>query len=269
MTTTDTQKTEKYSAPALSKGLDIIELLARQNSGLRKTEIAQALDRTVNEIYRMLAVLVSRGFVMFDEDSERYSLTMRMFELSHLHPPTNRLTTVAGPIMEEIAKHLNQSVHLAIRNGSEILVIVQVNSPGNNITAVRLGARVPLVLTSSGACLLYRHAAQERRDICKLHESFAPEAFETFEKAVAQVQEDGVCESRSSVIEGIINLSVPVIDFGGGVAAAVTIPHVRRLQGTTDPDMQECKRYLIEAGRKISEKIGAGAAAGTSGPPNE
>ena len=55
---------EKYSAPALSKGLDILELLATQPAGLKKTEIAAELGRTVNELYRMLAVLESRGFVM-------------------------------------------------------------------------------------------------------------------------------------------------------------------------------------------------------------
>ena len=59
------------------------------------------LRRSVSEIYRMLAVLVARGYVMLDEESERYSLTLRMFELSHRHPPTNRLTAVAGQVMEE------------------------------------------------------------------------------------------------------------------------------------------------------------------------
>ena len=90
------ENAEKYSAPALSKGLDILELLASQTNGLKKNEIAQALDRSVNELYRMLVVLVARGYVMLDEESERYSLTMRLFELSHRFPPTRRLTTVAG-----------------------------------------------------------------------------------------------------------------------------------------------------------------------------
>ncbi len=265
MTKADDPKLEKYSAPALSKGLDILELLAGQSSGLKKTEVAHALNRTVNEIYRMLAVLVSRGYVMLEEESERYSLTMRMFELSHRFPPTNRLTTVAGPVMEEVAHELNQSLHLAIQNGPEILVIGQVDSPGNNITAVRLGARVPLVFTSSGACLLHQRSAKERREICERHDAFNVDAQQTFEKAVAQVQNDGICESPSSVIQGVINLSVPILGFGGDVTAALTIPYVQRLHHTTDPDLQACKNLLIEAGKNISEKIGAGATVEMSG----
>ena len=54
---------EKYRAPALDKGLDILELLAATEESLSQAEIAKALDRSPNEIYRMLDRLVRRGFV--------------------------------------------------------------------------------------------------------------------------------------------------------------------------------------------------------------
>ena len=254
------ESAEKYSAPALSKGLDILELLASQTKGLKKNEIAQALDRSVNELYRMLVVLVARGYVMLDEESERYSLAMRLFELSHRYPPTRRLTAVAGNIMEQSAAALNQSIHLAIPYGSQILVIAQVDSPGNNITVVRLGAQVPMVLTSSGASLIYRLPKAERLAICAQNSLFSPEAMKAFEEAVQQVAATGVCESPSSVVQGVVNLSVPIIGFDGEVVAALTIPRVQRLYSTDDPDVEECKRILIEAGHRISQQIGAGAA---------
>ncbi len=49
---------EKYSAPALSKGLDILELLATQSAGMKKSDIAKSLKRSLSEIFRMLAVFV-------------------------------------------------------------------------------------------------------------------------------------------------------------------------------------------------------------------
>lgn len=257
-------KADKYSAPALSKGLDILELLANQTTGMKKAEIAQALDRSVNEIYRMLAVLVSRGYVMIDEESERYSLTMRMFEISHRFPPTKRLTTVAGKIMEETARKLNQSIHLAVRNGGEILIIAQLDSPGNNITAVRLGARVPLIMTSSGACLAYNLPQDELAELLDQQEKPVPGALEAFEKAIEQVRQFGVCEHPSLIIEGVRNLSVPIIGYDGEPVAALTIPHVKRLYSRGDPGIEDCKQTLVEAGRRISEKIGAGAAAEAS-----
>ena len=41
---------EKYRAPALDKGLDILELLAATEESLSQAEIAKALDRSPNEI---------------------------------------------------------------------------------------------------------------------------------------------------------------------------------------------------------------------------
>lgn len=251
---------EKYSAPALSKGLDILELLANQASGLKKAEIAQMLDRSVSEIYRMLAVLEARGYVMLDAESERYALTMRMFELSHRFPPTKRLTAVAGEIMEETARRLNQSHHLAILFDDDVLVIAQADPPDNNITAVRLGARVPLVFTSSGACLTHLLPTERRREMCQRNPKCTPEALEHFEAAVLQVKAQGVCESPSAVIQGVRNIAVPIFGYGGRVVAALTIPHVQRLVATDDPSVAECKEVLLETGRRISQKIGAGAA---------
>lgn len=259
-----TQDAQKYNAPALSKGLDILELLASQSVGLKKAKIAEALNRSVSEIYRMLAVLEQRGYVMLDQESECYSLTMRMFEMAHKFPPTKRLTTVAGDVMERTAIHLNQSIHMAIQYGDDILVIAQVDPPGNNVTAVRLGARVPIVFTSSGACLTFQMPREKRAEICARIPGATDQAIASFEDAVAQVKAHGVCESPSSVIQGVHNIAVPVIGYAGEVRASLTVPHVRRLVSNQDPSIAECKDVLLEAGREVSRKIGAGAAGADS-----
>ena len=60
-----------YRAPALEKGLDILELLADRPEGLSQSEIARALGRTVGEIFRMLNCLVERGFLSIQRPSDR------------------------------------------------------------------------------------------------------------------------------------------------------------------------------------------------------
>ena len=58
---TKSTKTE-YRAPALEKGLDILELLAQQEDPLNKKQISESLNRSVNEIFRMLTVLEERQY---------------------------------------------------------------------------------------------------------------------------------------------------------------------------------------------------------------
>jgi DNA-binding IclR family transcriptional regulator len=75
-------KTKKnYSAPALEKGLDIIELLSKSSLGFSQAEIAKELKRSVNEIYRMLNILVTRNYIELDLDSDRYKLTFKLITI--------------------------------------------------------------------------------------------------------------------------------------------------------------------------------------------
>ena len=251
---------EKYSAPALSKGLDILELLATQSAGMKKSDIAKSLKRSVSEIFRMLAVLVERNYVSVDEASEHYSLTLKLFEISHRHPPIKRLTKVASDVMADLAISLNQSIHLSILYGNNILVIAQNDPPGNNITSVRLGARIPVTQTGSGAVLVNQLSSEKRNALCDQIKTATPEQIEVFKEAVAQVQEFGYCVSPSMVIAGVQNISVPILDYSGNVIAALTIPFIRRLINHDDPDLDTAASAMQLAGEQVSNSLGANAA---------
>ncbi len=260
MSETKAPASEKYSAPALSKGLDILELLATRKDGLRKSEIASALNRSLSEIFRMLAVLVDRGYVLFDPASEQYSLSLKLFELAHQHPPVKRLTTVAAEPMARLADRLNQSVHLAILSGNEVLVIAQNDPPGNNITSVRLGARIPATITASGAVLVSHFTEPEIARFCAGLTDATPEQIKSFRENVDQIVQHDVCVSPSMVIAGVQNISTPVTDYSGKVVAALTVPYIQRLISTGDPDVEAAMDALIATGREISVKLGANAA---------
>ena len=58
-----TTRRSRYPAPALEKGLDILELLASVSQALTHSEIANRLDRTLTEVFRMLVCLEERGYI--------------------------------------------------------------------------------------------------------------------------------------------------------------------------------------------------------------
>ena len=123
-------KTKKnYSAPALEKGLDIIELLSESSDGFSQAEIAKELNRSVNEIYRMLNILVSRNYIEFDTNNERYKLSFKLLQLGSHNQPIKNLMQKALPVMREIAQLCNHSVHLSIYYAGKLLVIGQQARP--------------------------------------------------------------------------------------------------------------------------------------------
>ena len=64
-----TNKPAKYRAPALDKGLDILELLARAHTPLSMTGVAAAIGYSKGEIFRMLQVLEERGYIARETES--------------------------------------------------------------------------------------------------------------------------------------------------------------------------------------------------------
>lgn len=248
----------RYSAPALEKGLDILELLSQQDGGMTQAEIARALGRSVSEIFRMLVVLTERGYLAQDPDSDRYILTTLLFEVAHRTPMVRRLTSLAGPLMKRLSREVNQSVHLAVVSGDAILVIGQVDSPGNNVMSVRLGARIDLWRASSGRVILAHLPAQA------LAETFGrvplPEGMDQADlrAELDQIRGLGFEVRDSFVVRGIVNISVPVIDHSGHAIAAMTIPHLERYGDTIG--FNECRLRLVATAQDLSRSLGGGMA---------
>ena len=117
-----------YIPPALDKGLDIIELLAEHECGLTQSEIACRLHRTVSEIFRMLLCLQHKGFVDRSEHG-RYSLSLRLFGLAWMNPPSERLMYEAQPVMEWLARLTQQACYLSVRDAGFVSVIAEASPP--------------------------------------------------------------------------------------------------------------------------------------------
>ena len=116
---------DRYRAPALDKGLDILELLASTEEGLTQAEIAKALGRTPNEFYRMLDRLVRRKYIA-RVGGDRYELTLKLFALAHQHAPVRRLVSQAMPLMRAFTQETHQAAHIAVYDRGEVIVVAQV-----------------------------------------------------------------------------------------------------------------------------------------------
>ena len=248
------EELDKYRAPALDKGLDILELLAATEEGLSQAEIAKALERSPNEIYRMLDRLVRRGYVR-RTGGDRYELTLKLFELAHATPPIRRLVSQALPVLRRFAREAGQACHLVIHDRNILVVVAQVDAPGYWNVSIRVGSRIGLVNTGSGHVFLAFATPEERQLMLedlemKANEHLTP----ALEKRLARVREQGFESMDSLQVAGVSNLSVPIFGPAGSVIAALTCPHTRRLDKTSAPETEAVLALLVAAGREISHR---------------
>ena len=130
---------DRYRAPALDKGLDILEVLADQPGGLTRAEIVKALGVSPSQIYRMLERLVARAYVTRLDGGDRYALTMKMFLLAHRHPPLRRLVAQAQPLMDGFARQTRQSCHLVAPDRGIAIVDDGTPPPATPAVGPRIG----------------------------------------------------------------------------------------------------------------------------------
>ncbi|RRI07969.1 IclR family transcriptional regulator [Mesorhizobium tamadayense] len=249
---------DRYRAPALDKGLDILELLASVDGGLTQAEIAKRLDRSPNEFYRMLDRLVKRGYVT-RPDGDRYSLTLKLFGLGQLHAPVRRLVSYATSIMRELAETTWQANQLVVFDRGNAVVIAQQEAPHYWGISIRVGSHISLFDTGSGHVLLAFRSPEEREMMIAEHLRTNEEMKQSpdFFARLDQVRDRGYEMMASLQTAGVYNLSAPVIGSDGRGIAALTIPYITLVNAPAAPDITRTITLLQAAAAKLSQLAGS------------
>jgi len=236
---------ERYRAPALDKGLDILELLAAQPHGLTRAEIVKEMDRSASEIYRMLERLVARQYVMRNPSGDRYALSLKLFALANMHPPLSRLINQALPIMDDFTRRAEQSCHMGVYDRGNVLISAQINSPSGWSFAVQRGARVGLLDTASGHLLLAY--ADEGRFNAMLAEHTpldgeVPISADKLAQTLEAIRTQGYLERESAQSFGVVDISFPVLGPDNTALATLTCPYIRRIDRHVGPGLSFTQR---------------------------
>lgn len=250
-----TDPESKYRAPALDKGLDIIELLASTDEGLTQADIAKAIGRSANEIFRMLGRLQRRGYIR--RTGDRYELTLKLFALSHQLSPIRRLVSLATPILRELSRRVGQSCHIAVYDRGHVVVVAQNESPSYFGLSIRVGARIGLFNTGSGHTLLAFTTQREREMMIREHELVPGERRQTdLLDRLEVVQKRGYEEMASQQIRGVVNLSAPILGPGGTALAVLTVPYMSPLEDGAASDVATVLAAIRSAAGELSQIAG-------------
>jgi DNA-binding IclR family transcriptional regulator len=216
----------KYRAPALEKGLDVLELLAARGEPMGMVQIAAALNRSVSELFRMVQVLEHRGYVANTPNGDGLVLTNKLFSLGMARAPTKTVLEAALPVMRRLSEAVGQSCHLAVASAAEMVVVARIEAPGNQGFSVRVGYHRAIVEATSGLVLYAFQPEPVRAEWrARLEPTLAPTAWAAFEARAKKARADQHVLAPSDVTRLVVDLSAPI--FGPeGVAAALTSPYV-------------------------------------------
>ncbi len=250
-----------YSAPALEKGIAILELLSSVHHPLAVADIATRLRRSRAEIYRMLVVLESLDYIRRTDDGQ-YDLTAKLFEIASRHAPKRSVVTAARAVMEELAEATLQSCHLMVNSGDHMVCLAREESPAAIGFSVQVGFRPPMLQSTSGRVYFaFQDEARQELIMSRMrrgkHDAATLRAFGAGASALVR---RGYAVEPSRLTTGIRDLSVPI--FGaqpGRAVACLTIPFVSHRLFPLG--IKETAALLLEAAGRICANLRAGGPA--------
>lgn len=241
-----------YRAPALEKGLDILELLSNEGQPLTLAAMTQHLQRSTGELFRMIQVLEYRGYIAATPTGA-YAPTSKLFRLGMTQAPVKSLLEHAIPCMRRLTHAAEQSCHLVVRAEGDMVVVARAEAAGMVGFSVRPGLRRPIHDSASGLVL---YACQPESERTRWEATFEPKlsgpALTKLHKQADEMARQGYLNTPSRAVPGIIDLSAPVMR-GDMAAAALTIPYVDRFGASVGVD--QAVDLLVAATRDISAEL--------------
>ncbi len=231
---------------------------AFQSRGLlRITELAELTGLPKSTVHRIVSALVAEGLLIQDEDSHKYQLSLRVAELSAGLLASNTVRRVARPMLMELRDQTHESVHLAVLEHLDVVIIDtedsyyfvrEVNVPGQHL---------PAHTVSTGKVLL---AYQWEGRLGELLSQMALKRFteqtvtdpRRFVEELRQVRARGYAISCGELEVGVEAVAAPIFDQTGAIAAAVSVggPSER-----CHPRQAEFIRAACEAGQRITQAM--------------
>ncbi|MCS2608652.1 DNA-binding transcriptional regulator KdgR [Halomonas dongshanensis] len=245
---------------AVMKVFAILEGLAEQpNIGL--SELSQRSLTSKSTAYRFLQTMKELGYVSQDEESEKYALTLKLFELGGAALEHVDLISLANIEMRKLSDQTHEAIHLGAldEDGQHIVYLHKYDSQFNLCMNSRVGRRSPVYSTSMGKTLLAWMAPDRAQEILA-NTQFVAKTKHTLTSAkqvldeLSDIRHEGVAEDREEAELGVRCLSVPVFDrFGQAIAAlSLSFPVVRYDEQKRD----EYVALLFDAGTRISSGLG-------------
>lgn len=241
------------------KALDIMELLNCEGE-LGISEMADKLKWDKSTVYRLVATLREKGYVTQNPASQKYSNSMKLFEMGNSVVERLGFRRKCQPYLEELAVLTKETVNLAIQDGKEIIYIDKIESRATIKVDLGIGKRLPMYCTGLGKAILACLPEEEvetllREETFHAHTPNTVTSLEELKLQLSQIRHQGYSLDNEEYVLGLKCVASPIWNYQKKPVAAISvaIPEYRYENGTEHIDYI---RAVTDIAAKISRELG-------------
>lgn len=255
------ERNSRYLVASVKRALELIDVFLTPPHQYGLTELSQVTSQTKNQVYRFLKTLEAHNVVNMDDETKKYSLGLRPMEwgvVAHVNAP---ITQVAGPLMDELARELGETIVLTTLADSASAICIDRRESDQvlQITA-RVGRRVPLHAGAGGKCLLAFSEQDFQDAYLNRAEGFAIFTDRTnsnrtqVREELDQIRTSGFAISDEDLDIGACSVAAPIFDAQGSIAATISVASPKSRFGATE--LERNSQAAVAASARISASLG-------------
>jgi len=247
------------TVPALERGLAVLELVAKSRNGLTFSQVSRNFDFPKSSIHCLLVTLERLGYLQRLESSGRFVAGLNLVRIATVASHGITLRQKAGPVLTDLAQRSGLTVHMAVLENNEALLIAKVEPSGSRPVATWVGKRIDYHCTSLGKALIAWLSDEEIRSLVRerqmlRHNENTISTLARLKENLMATRSAGYAVDDEEEEIGIRCVGAPVVGVSGKVEAAVSV------SGTVEQipadDIPRLGATLQEAASEMSRRLG-------------
>jgi IclR family transcriptional regulator, KDG regulon repressor len=252
------ERSKRERLSSVATAIRLLKAFSEDEVEIGISAMARRLGVAKSTVHRLAVTLVSEGLLEQDRENGKYHLGIALFRLGALVRRRMNVSNEARPYLFDLREKTNETVHLALLDGHEIMYVYNLESPHAIRMRSDIGVRKPAHCTAEGQAIL---AFQPPEVIdAVVAAGLTPRTANTitsaekFLKALALVRQRGCAIEDEESETGMVGIAAPIRNDSGEVVAAV---------GIAGPIMRLAKKtvagfvpHVIATADQISVRLG-------------
>lgn len=244
---------------SVDRSIDIIEYLFNQDKEASISQISKDLEIYKSTVYRTLATLENRGYVMQNPETGKYTLGYRLYVYGM--NKKNFLVSSIMPYLLQLNEEFYETVTLSIlmkdadgRYSVENIASVQSR---HNLSANVDGTdQIECYCSSLGKCLLAFDRTVDLSSYCNAElKKWTVNTIDSYDRLLTEIQNvksHGYAFDNEEYEIGLFCLGVPIMSGGTAVAAMSISGPASRIR---DSQLEEKIDYMMDLSKRITDEV--------------
>ncbi|SDF21985.1 IclR family transcriptional regulator [Sporomusa acidovorans] len=257
--TDEIKLSNKKQIQSLARAAYILEFIAKNHNSASLTQISKNLGLSKSTVHGLISTLEDFNYVYQDQTTGLYQLGLKLFEMGQVVYASMDLRTIAYPVLVELSRQYEETVHLALLSGNEVVYIEKVDSSRSIRIISQIGGRNPTYCTGVGKVLLAGLPVDKVEKIVETTgmKKLTPNTIDNLSDlkcCLAEVAQQGYAFDLEEIEMGLRCIAAPIKNHRGITIAGIS------LSGPTNrlPDelLPQLATDVVNAAHRISEKLG-------------